>query len=615
MLLIRYGYVQQAKIDRMGRAGFTRSIKPLVRPEGSNSVVMGFDTEYTSKQNKLICYQLWGNDHGKLWTVAPGKKLTPQALYNSACELLGTTPIHITMVTYFSLAELQFLPVATEGFNIWEYANGSLDVDFKVQSAGRYQAILSIFDIARFFNRQSLKSVAKGFGLEKLEYDVKSVTRKYLQVAKFRKYAIKDAKLCFDICARLRRSFKSIADVDILSAKTPANASQRVFRKLFVRDTYYCDENDARLLAMRGAWGGRAEVFKRGQLSGNYTEWDFTSAYPTACIKIGEFPVQKSWKEYRRWSDLKKAKGGFFHVRFKFPTGTRYPSLPVSAKDSLIFPLEGSGYCTLYELRCARRAGAETRVLDGWYFNRGTRVLSDYMQLVMEQRSKADGANKIMWKLLANALTGKFAQAVSKIPISEYLRLAEELDTTLDDIMDLSKDELAALGVYQHVSVGAVFMPEWYGLITGYTRAALSLAIESAGAVYCHTDSVWGRRTPTCDDMLPMEKKGTGKVKIIRTRLACIGTGHMPSHSIWSKKATKELLKRFKKRDITMPYDINRPLKFRESVKSGSTVGKWVTETRMASTKWDGKRRLIRNNDTLPWQNVQEYLDYRDATK
>lgn len=233
-----------------------------------------------------------------------------------------------------------------------------------------------------------------------------------------------------------------------------------------------------------------------------------------------------------------------------------------------------------------------------------------------------------MWKLLGNSLIGKFAQNLHKVDFQKVLAIAEALSLDVDEVLELNKDELSTLaevaGIEDpvHVSVGPVFMPEWNGLITGYTRAALAEMIRSGEAVYCHTDSVWCKRKPSCD-RLPFDLKTEGRVTIIRTRFAGMGDkltwktvkdekSHVAHHSIWNLTAGCQMIQRFRTnggKDFVRTYPINRPLKLREAVKSGRTPGEWVTEWRKGNTTWDNKRQLLPNGDTKPWIDVDAYVD------
>jgi len=604
-------------IDRLGMAAFSRSIEPLRRAPQCRWPVVGFDTEYTSKSNKLICFTLWHNDRGVCVEVLKGDRLTPKWLYHETAKLLHDAPSDILLVTYFSLAELQFLPVVSEGFRIFESANGSLDVTFAAENSS-----LHIFDLARWFDRQGLDRAARAMGFEgKKSQDVTKVTRACMRSHKFRDYAIHDARLCHDVMQKLREVFIENTEIDPIMAKTPANASAQAFRRMKIRRKFFCDSNRIRYVALRCAWGGRAEVFKRGRLAGMYEEWDFASAYPRAGVCLERMPIQGVWRPFASLREARRMLGGFVRVRFVFDRQTAFPCLPVNTGDRNIYPLEGESWCTLAEAREAERLGAHLHILEGWGYSDGTPALSEYLKWTLSEREKATGAGKVLFKLLGNALIGKFAQQVAKIPINEYYRLAEELDVYLDELFELSKDEITALGASEHISVGSVFMPEWNALITGYTRAALSKMLTSSDPIYCHTDSVWTKTKPKCD-MLPFDRKISGRAVIVRARFAGLGKltaksakageSHIAHHSIWNLQAACQMLSKFNGADFTRTYPVRRPLKFREAVKGGRNPGIWVIEWRRGQTKWDNQRKLLENGrDTAPWANIQEYLAAR----
>lgn len=609
-------------MERGGNVLYSRSVHPLKRSGRALGYVVGFDTEYTSKGAELLSIQLWHKDKSLFKVWPKGKKLTPRWLYKACVKLVEKTDQDFVLVTYFSLAELQFLPVVTEGFQLREYGRGSLDVQFAIQGTRQK---LKIFDLARWFDGKSLVKAAKSVGLKKLEFDTKTVTRGSLRKRKFKEYALHDAYLCYEIMQRLRNHFLETTEIDPITVKTPASASASAFRHLYVKETLWCDVNRARYAACRGGWGGRAEAFKRGKLRGVYHEYDFTSAYPASGIALGEMPIQGSWKETKSVRVLERMRGGFAEVAFQFAPNVTYPCLPIFTQDAMIYPLSGRAWCTFEEVKQALAMGAEIDLIEGWGYNHGTTALRDYLQWTLDERREAQGAGKVMFKLLGNALIGKFAQQINKVPIEEYYRLAEEGGFYLDEMFGLSSDELIALGASAVVSVGPVFMPEWNGLITGYTRAALAELVDSGKAVYCHTDSAWCRQKPKCE-RLPFEIKTSGPVKVVRTRFAGIGKKYNPTevkagrthvahHSIWSLKAGCAMLNRFNGGGFEYEYTIKRPLKLRESIKKNDTLGRWVKETRKGQTHWGGKRRLLPDGNTVPWASVTEYLQWKGEEK
>lgn len=596
-----------AKIAKLGKVAFSRSIEPLKRAWQYKHAIVGFDTEYDSKTRELLSIQLAYEDKTAFIPWPKGRRLTPTRLWREVVKLTGFDT-EILLVTYFSIAELQFLPVADEAFDIREYA-GSLDVSFAVDGG---RTTLAVFDLARWFTKQGLAHAAKSFGLRKRRFNTRNVSRRCLDDPKFRRYAVHDAVLCLEILQRLRSAFIEETGIDPVVAKTPANCSAQVFRNNYCRTKLYCDNNRARLMAMQCTWGGRAEVFRRGKLRGIYREYDLDSAYPTSAIKLKRMPIQGSW---RRVTDIRslcgrRFIGGFAKVRFAFPAEERFPCLPVNHRGSMLFPRCGISYCTFAEIRVARACGADVRIIEAWGYSDGTPILADYMKDCIAKRQGTEGALNYMHKLLANSLVGKFAQRVTRVALSELIRAAERYNALLDEVVQLSRDEQRMLGIKESVSVGSVWMPEWNGLITGYTRAALAEMILSADdPVYCHTDSVWCRSEPECS-LLDFSLKGRGRAVIVRSKFAGLfGRGdfeHIPHHSIWCKKTAKRLLAAFDGETRQVEYHKKRPVKLRESLRRGKIFGIWEDSKRTASTKWCGKRLLLPDGGTIPLEQISD---------
>ena len=625
--------MDQAKIDRIGKAAFRNRIRPFKGRRKFKMPIVGFDTEYDSITAELISIQLAAHDRTLFIPWPKGARLTPGDLYLAACKVLSHAPKEIMLVTYFSLAELQFLPVRMEGLKVREFANGSLDVTFNSPSHEDWK--LHVFDLARFFDRRGLYAAAESFGFGKLEYDTSKVSRENLKDKEFVKYAIHDAVLCYDITKKLQRIFMEDTGVDPLVMKTPASTSQAVYRKNFMKEETYCDNDHARQAAMWGYRGGHAEVFRRGKLGNGFVEYDLSSAYPTSVIRIGEFPIQGSWESISNWKELSRVRGGFVRIRFQFPNGEYYPFLPVDTKDGTVYPLRGETWTTTYEIKYAKECGASIEILEGYGYRKGTSSLRDYFKWAIQKRKESKGAARVMYKLLANSLTGKFVQAITSVSIETCKRIADKGNYFLDDVLALNFQELGelayALAIPVETSIGPVFMPEWSGLITGYTRTALAQMLRTSGAVYCHTDSVWGKKKPTCD-LLPFEKKIAGDVTIIRRAFGCIGNLskarrlvkaeesmgdclHAAIHSIWKLEAGLDMLHRFDGYDFTHKYRIKRPLKYKEAVKrfrkQKKEPGVWIKELRTGSTHWDNKRLLLDNGDTRPWLDIQEYISFQ----
>ncbi len=613
-------------IQELGSGAFDRKMDPLKRTSFCQSVIVGFDTEYDSKSGKLLSFQLATEDRA---TFTATDKLSVDKLARAILGLGVPPGSDVMLVTFFSLAELQFLPVKTESYHWREYGSGSLDCDFY---SARYKLTLHVFDIARFFDKQPLSKVAESFGLKKLEWSRSTISKKDLHKEGFRDYAINDAKLCVEIVRRLREQFTEYG-VDPIHEKTAASTAASVFRRGWVTQSLHSGNNRARLAGMRGCWGGRAEALRRGTFP-NLLEYDLRSAYPQAAITLGVMPCQGSWKEYDSLSRFEKCLGGIAHVVFRFPADCLYPCLPHVQKDCQLYPLEGKEWVTLDEIRLARKMGASIRILEAWGYVRGTTILAAYMSEILEKRAKATGAQRYALKLLANSLIGKFAQRVCDIDIDALRVEAEKQKISVDDLGKLTREELRALGIKPNTRIGSVFMPEWNALITGHVRARISAAAAETDAVYIATDAIWTEKSwKKAPKDFELKRQGAGIVA--RTRLGMIegpegledASTHVAHHSIWNRKAALAALNQMRGLGLllvpesdtigggdclspsTTRYRTRKPTKLRESLRTGRNVGEWVESFRTADTRWDFKRELMPDGTTKPWRNAIEYRD------
>ena len=95
------------------------------------------------------------------------------------------------------------------------------------------------------------------------------------------------------------------------------------------------------VLATECYHGGRNEQFWFGPAhEGEWTDFDLSSAYPTAMSLIG-MPL---WNEMFPTNDLNLFTAtslGFACVDFTFPGSVRYPCLPVRTDNGLVFPRKG----------------------------------------------------------------------------------------------------------------------------------------------------------------------------------------------------------------------------------------------------------------------------------
>lgn len=586
------------EIERLGPEAFARECKPLKRfPHKLRDwPVIALDTEFT-RRGKLVSWQVADETGGKLMP-AHSTPLTVDALADETRRIRGTRR-DVVVVTYFSLAELQFLPVFAEAMQIREYAGGSLDCTLEASCGTR----LHVYDVARFFDRLSMRAAAKDLGLDqgKLEYDVTNVTRASLRDPEFVAYSIRDAEVTLQLFERVRDAW-ALEGVDVLRTRTPAACSAARFRGAYLRESYGVPAPAVRRLTLRAAWGGRAEAFARGSWD-HVREYDISSAYPSAAIKLRLMPRARDWRSLREPKHLNRYAGGFARVGFRFKRGERFPCLPVFEEGVLLYPREGHSYCTLHELRLARRMGARVTLYDGYCYRTGSSALADMMEDVRARRAgAADPATRRVLKLQMNALIGKFIQHRTTPGPSDLETLARQLGIPVDAFAGLRRAELEALGWEAAFRIGSCWAPEVNALITGFVRAQLSTMIVRTQPVYCATDAVWTLRAL---DEVPdgWELKREGPALVARTRLGLLD-GKVVHHA-WSRR--EEARAALEAGEDARRYTHNRPLHFIQALERRVPVGTWVSEERMGTTGWDGKRRLLLDGTSEPWDDVDTW--------
>ena len=592
------------RIAELGRDPFVRILRPLKRPKRSVATVYGLDTEYDPR-GKLVCWTVSGPGGDELFT----SPLTAAALADHV-EATDPGARSAVFVSYFSLAELQFFDVAAECESLRLFGRGSTDVVFRRRTN---RPLVSIVDVARFFDGQPLKAAAASFGLQKLDYDVRDVSAANLRDARFRDYAIRDARITRIIFERLREEWLGLG-VDLLAYPTAASAAAALWRTSYLDAPHERGDPFVRRMGLRCAWGGRAEAFRRGFWPAA-TELDLKSAYPRAVVSYGAFPRPKEWREEGRLSAAIDARFALATVDFEFPRGSLFPCLPVMVDGRMIFPLRGRSDASGDELKLAAGMGAKLWLVRSVVANEATDDSAQrFMQWALETRAKVKGtARAYCAKLAANSLTGKWSQNRDGVDFDQVLRVAEAEMVRPESLYQLGPAEQKELGIAAEPILGGAFWPEAYALTTGRVRARLGAALVAAGdPLYCATDSVWhaGDAAPPTDEW---DAKLRGPAAVCRTRLARMENGedeHLAFHGVGSRDAARELLSRFSLAapdDVEVEYDARRPIGLREGLRYGKQVGKWIVETgRRASSKWDGKRRLVGGGSSVPWETAHD---------
>lgn len=219
------------------------------------------------------------------------------------------------------------------------------------------------------------------------------------------------------------------------------------FQKDFVTNSYH---------------GGRNEQFIFGiTWKDEWSDWDLTSAYPTAMSMIGEVSWEKSIWSYSQdsYKDLSMKDIGFYQVDFEFPSDVRYPCLPVRTPSGIIFPIKGRSICGLQEVKLADNLKAKITVIQSVLVpsNRKRKIFEKFAMECIKQRKNAedsigkDSLEKHFWKEMSNSTYGKTAQGLRR-------RMIYDLKLSNVKALDYSR----------------ITHPFFASFITSYVRATLA---------------------------------------------------------------------------------------------------------------------------------------------
>ncbi|MGK5024689.1 hypothetical protein [Janthinobacterium sp. RB2R34] len=106
--------------------------------------------------------------------------------------------------------------------------------------------------------------------------------------------------------------------------------------------------------------GGRNECYMFGPtVIKRFFDPDLSGAYLTALAYLLVLDYDEAFMT-KEVKDFIGPVAGYALVSFKFPTGTRFPCLPVAVEErGLLFPLTGESLCTAPEIELAQNMGAE----------------------------------------------------------------------------------------------------------------------------------------------------------------------------------------------------------------------------------------------------------------
>jgi len=267
----------------------------------------------------------------------------------------------------------------------------------------------TFYDLRNIFVNWSLAKVGEFLGIKKLEKPEylglrKPETKKEWQY--FKKYALRDAQICYEAGKWLIKNF------GVIKVSAPS-LSFYVFNKEFKPFGIYLKAENSIERKLRLAYkGGRSECFIRGSPDKKVYVYDVVSLYPYI-MRNFKFPLAIGELKHKTSIDLSKE--GIAYCYIYQDAEIPVLGLRMFAKDGsykLVFPNgKFASYFTYPELRYLewKGLGKILKVYEAWEVDRSAYIFKDFIDYYFDKKQK-DPQGSAFWKLFLNSLYGKFAQ-------------------------------------------------------------------------------------------------------------------------------------------------------------------------------------------------------------
>ena len=369
-------------------------------------------------------------------------------------------------------------------------------------------------DSGNFFIATSLSKIGQALKMYKGDYDTKFLRGKTpddlseKEKKEVGEYCLHDSKICYQamqsilsMCEELNIKFRS---------NTAASLALRIFRKNFLKETWYKRPQEINNFEREAYYGGRCEVFSQKKYDLVYME-DISSSYPFQ-MSTYMFPHPNSYRKIRNstWDHVKEYEG-VSRVIVKAPR-IHIPVLATKYNDRLVFPTgRWEGTYTHVELRYAEEKGYEFELLDTLIYTKLFNPFKDYVNYWYEKKSGASGIWREIYKHMMNDLSGKFGEARHEV-LKGHIDSLKFCTCAHHDkkiclkckgvnarLLDPSKGPWVSV-IGDRIEDPKNSFPLLIAYITSHARIQLHKRLSSAKtAIYCDTDSVVSLEPPEED--------------------------------------------------------------------------------------------------------------------
>lgn len=366
---------------------------------------------------------------------------------------------------------------------------------------------------------ESLASLGKTFGLEKLDFDYAGGSEADAEI-----YCRRDVEI-LKVAIEAFRNFIQKEDLGNL-ARTAAGQAFNTYRHKFMKHDIFIHDHAAALALERSAYsGGRVECFRVGNYPGKHFYYDVNSMYPFV-MKNFIYPCRLvSYRKRGDQKDLARMLDCGYLVVARCHVIQPEPALGCKLGGHFIFPIgDFWGIFTTPEIKYLLE---NNQIIDVGAFAvyEGGPIFSSYVEYFYNERLKAkaagDRVRDKLFKMLLNSLYGKFGQTGETWePVGEadpeQVGIIEKLNYQTGQ-----RETLKIFGgtIFKKMTETEAFnsFPAVAAHVTAYARMTLWKYIEIAGkenVLYCDTDSIFVNEIGHVALQPHHDERTLGKIKL-----------------------------------------------------------------------------------------------------
>lgn len=358
-----------------------------------------------------------------------------------------------------------------------------------------FDRTIILMDTLNFF-RESLKSLGKAIGIEKMDY--KDFEKPYNK--QMSDYCKNDVL----IISEAMRSYINFVNENNLGNFRPTTPSQafNAFRHRFMPvKTLFCDCDMTGLeLARQSYHGGRTEAFYIGKIKGKFYTLDVNSMYPHV-MKNNVFPVSL-WVTRTKGLDYNEMAQYFndYFIIADLVVNIKEPKIPyIDKQGRLIFPI-GQFPTTICQPEIELLTKNEIVSVNKIAIYNKTFIFDKYVDEFYKLKTDYKKADNMVYstlsKLFLNSLYGKFGQGGY---VYKNTKTDSESDYYTEHVIDADTGEIRnirhigkLIQELQKEAESSESIPAIASAVTSYARVLFWNYLKQAGNKHCYygdTDS------------------------------------------------------------------------------------------------------------------------------